>query len=284
MIEYASIGPRGAPRRFHILRFVFGYGAVGRPDHSRTTAPPACESPPPQQQALPGLKPTFGKDVQRLPPDGAGKTSRWFSRRIWWAYSRSAYSDSGVVLVAASQPRPKASGEFRRQVVAIGEPGISLGIIGASGDGLGKIVHCQVEALGRPLVPVIAALQIQIAGGGIDGVGTERVPPRAGRERLDFVRSSRLHSDTRLAEYRRLEAFNFSVRTPTEIIFHGTYTITGSSANLGVSATLSDRCGLGTDCEYGHTGSFSLSLPGNGAFMSDFGSPVDGARAGRSRP
>lgn len=38
-----------------------------------------------------------------------------------------------------------------------------------------------------------------------------------------------------------------------------------------MQATLSDNCGLGTACNYDHTGAFSLTLPGNASFTSDSG-------------
>jgi hypothetical protein len=53
--------------------------------------------------------------------------------------------------------------------------------------------------------------------------------------------------------------------------FTGVYAITGSHADVGIAETLSDRCGLGTSCDYSHTGTVGLSFGDNVSFTSDSG-------------
>jgi hypothetical protein len=58
---------------------------------------------------------------------------------------------------------------------------------------------------------------------------------------------------------------------PGLFTFTGVYAITGSHADLGIAETLSDQCGLGTSCDYSHTGTVSFTLPGSVTYTSDAG-------------
>ena len=64
---------------------------------------------------------------------------------------------------------------------------------------------------------------------------------------------------------------NFSVRTPTDIVFTGTYALTSSSEAIGIQAMLVNYCGAGTACDYSHTGDVSLSLPDGVTYTSASG-------------
>jgi hypothetical protein len=69
---------------------------------------------------------------------------------------------------------------------------------------------------------------------------------------------------------------------PGNFIFTGTYALVGSTVDLGFQETLTGDCGLGTSCDYSHTGGVTFGLPGNVSFTSDSGvfltqSPASGA-------
>ncbi len=63
----------------------------------------------------------------------------------------------------------------------------------------------------------------------------------------------------------------FVVNSVGNVIFNGEYQITGGSADIGVQTYLGVSCGLGTSCDYSHTGEIYLILPANVSYTSDSG-------------
>jgi hypothetical protein len=61
------------------------------------------------------------------------------------------------------------------------------------------------------------------------------------------------------------------VAAPSSFTMEGIYAITGPSASLGIQGLLSAGCGLGTSCDYSHTGAISFSLPNNVSYTSASG-------------
>ncbi len=55
-------------------------------------------------------------------------------------------------------------GVLAQQIVGIGEAGVGLGICGVVNDCLGEEIESAAEALRRALVPLVAALEVQVAG------------------------------------------------------------------------------------------------------------------------
>jgi len=64
---------------------------------------------------------------------------------------------------------------------------------------------------------------------------------------------------------------SLSPDSPGDFTFHGTLALTGASQDLGVVEYIYGNCGIGTACDYAHTASLSLSLPGNVTYTSDSG-------------
>lgn len=71
-------------------------------------------------------------------------------------------------------------------------------------------------------------------------------------------------------------SYSFATDIPGNVVFHGTYAITGASADVGVSGFLDIRAnGVGAPTaalvDFSHTNIFSLTLPGNVTYNSDSG-------------
>jgi hypothetical protein len=64
---------------------------------------------------------------------------------------------------------------------------------------------------------------------------------------------------------------SLSPASPGDFTFHGTLALMGATQDLGVVEYLYGNCGIGTACDYSHTASLSLSLPGNVTYTSDSG-------------
>lgn len=61
------------------------------------------------------------------------------------------------------------------------------------------------------------------------------------------------------------------VPAPGQFVMTGIYAITGATADIGIQGTLDAQCGLGTNCDYSHTGSLQLGLPTGVTYTSDSG-------------
>jgi len=66
-------------------------------------------------------------------------------------------------------------------------------------------------------------------------------------------------------------SYGFGSNTADDIVFEGTYALTGASTDLGIYAVLNASCGGGVSCDFAHTGAVSLSLPNGVSLSSDSG-------------
>jgi len=66
-------------------------------------------------------------------------------------------------------------------------------------------------------------------------------------------------------------SYTLTPDTPTQITFTGVYDLVGASGVVGIDMRFYAACGLGTACDYSHTGAISLTLPRDVSFTSDSG-------------
>ncbi len=66
-------------------------------------------------------------------------------------------------------------------------------------------------------------------------------------------------------------SYTISPASPGNFTFRGVYDLVGSTVDLGVLERLYASCGLGTSCDYTHTGTLAFTLPSSVSFTSDSG-------------